>query len=222
MFNSKYSNVLTVILIIIIILIVGLLGFLGYDMYRKYFITKDTSSFIEEYDGQIGNKVKENVINEIDDGTLVNLVIDNTTSSQGGSSDNKIMYKEFEVVGKIEIPKTNIQYPILAKLTRRSIEVAVAVLYGPGINEPGNTIILGHNYRNGLFFSNNKKLVNGDKIYITDNSGRTLEYVVYDIFQTTESDTSFYNVDTGGIPEISLQTCTDDSKLRLIVRARAQ
>ncbi len=222
MFNSKYSNVLTVILIIIIILIVGLLGFLGYDMYRKYFITKDTSSFIEEYDGQIGNKVKENVINEIDDGTLVNLVIDNTTSSQGGSSDNKIMYKGFEVVGKIEIPKTNIQYPILAKLTKRSIEVAVAVLYGPGINEPGNTIILGHNYRNGLFFSNNKKLVNGDKIYITDNSGRTLEYVVYDIFQTTESDTSFYTVDTGGIPEISLQTCTDDSKLRLIVRARAQ
>ena len=38
MFNSKYSNVLTIILVIVIIAILGLVIFLGYDFYRKYYI----------------------------------------------------------------------------------------------------------------------------------------------------------------------------------------
>ena len=41
--------------------------------------------------------------------------------------------------------------------TDSAIEVAVAVLSGPGVNQVGNTLIIGHNYRNGTFFSNNKK-----------------------------------------------------------------
>ena len=49
------------------------------------------------------------------------------------------------------------------------------MLYGAGINQAGNTVIIGHNYRNGLFFSNNKKLNNGDKIYITDNNKNKLD-----------------------------------------------
>ncbi len=36
------------------------------------------------------------------------------------------------------------------------------------LNKPGNTVIAGHNYRNSRFFSNNKKLNIGDKIYVTD------------------------------------------------------
>ena len=73
-----------------------------------------------------------------------------------------------------------------------------------------------------MFFSNNKKLKNGDKIYITDNSGKKLTYTIYDKFETTESDTDFYQRDTGGKPEVSLSTCTDNSKARLIILARAE
>ena len=39
----------------------------------------------------------------------------------------------------------------------KALETSVVVLYGVGLNQPGNTTIAGHNYRNGLFFSNNKK-----------------------------------------------------------------
>ena len=53
MFESKYSKVLTVILIIVIIAIVGLLGFLGYDYYQKYIITKDTSDFVDNFQGEV-------------------------------------------------------------------------------------------------------------------------------------------------------------------------
>ena len=111
---------------------------------------------------------------------------------------------------------------MLEKVTKKSIETAVAFLYGTGLNEEGNTVIIGHNYRNGLFFSNNKKLNNGDKIYITDNSGKKLEYTIYQKFETTPEDTSFYQRDTDGKPEVTLSTCTDDSKARLIIFARAE
>ena len=95
-------------------------------------------------------------------------------------------------------------------------------MYGPGINQIGNTVIIGHNYRNGLFFSNNKKLNIGDKIFITDNDGKQLTYTIYNKFETTPEDTSFYQRDTGGKPEVTLSTCTDDSSARLIILARTE
>ena len=128
--------------------------------------------------------------------------------------------EDYEVMGTIKIPKTGIEYPVLETVTKRSIEIAVGIAYGPGLNEVGNTIIFGHNYRNGLFFSNNKKLTKGDKIYITDKTNTTVTYEVYNVYETTANDASYMQRDTEGRREISLQTCTDDSVGRIIVWAK--
>ena len=103
------------------------------------------------------------------------------------------------------------------------IEVAVAVQYplNATLNTEGNVVIAGHNYRNGTFFSDNKKLGNGDKIYITDLNGSKVEYRVYNTFITEANDNSIYNRDTDGKREITLYSCTDDLAGRLIVQARA-
>lgn len=220
MFESKYSKVLTVILIIVIIAIVGLLGFLGYDYYQKYIVSKETSDFVDNFQGDAtgdGNTTDGNTLNS-GENPLDKLNDTNTTSS----SSTKPMYKGFGVLGTMEIPATNLKYPILEKVTKKSIETAIAFLYGNGINQPGNSVIIGHNYRNGLFFSNNKKLNIGDKIYITDNSGTKLTYTIYNKFETTPEDTSFYQRDTAGKPEVTLSTCTDDSSARLIIFAKAE
>ena len=148
--------------------------------------------------------------------------IDRTNTVSGASGNEMPTYKGFNVVGTIEIPATDIEYPILEKVSRSSLETSVAMLYGAGINQVGNTVIVGHNYRNGLFFSNNKRLNVGDKIYITDNSKNRLTYTIYDKFETTPEDASFYSRDTGGVPEITLSTCNDDSSRRLIIFARAE
>ena len=97
---------------------------------------------------------------------------------------------------------------------------SVVQLYGPGPNQVGNTVIAGHNYRNGQFFSNNYKLQNGDIIYITDNAGNKLKYEIYNKYQTTPEDSDYMERNTDGKPEISLTTCTDDSKARIIIWAR--
>lgn len=217
MFESKYSKVLTVILVIVIIAILGLLGFLAYDYYQKYAVTQDTSNFVNDFEGeQDDQNVEDEEIANTDENPF-----DDIQDAQTTSGTTKKTYKGFGVVGTMEIPKTNFKYPILEKVTKKSIETAVAFLYGTGINQPGNSVIIGHNYRNGLFFSNNKKLNNGDKIYITDNDGKKLTYTIYNKFETTPEDTSFYQRDTGGKPEVTLSTCTDDSKARLIIFARA-
>ena len=46
--------------------------------------------------------------------------------------------------------------------------------------------------------------------------------IYYKKFVTDENDTSFYNRDTKGAREITLSTCTDDSKARTIVLAKEE
>lgn len=212
MFESKYSNFLTALLVIIIIGIIALLGYLGYTYYQKTHLNNDASEFVDSF---IEDAADDQNTTDGDGEALNN--IDETPIASG----SKKTYKGFNVVGTIEIPATNVKYPILEKVTKSSIEVAVAVLYGVGPNQVGNTVIVGHNYRNGLFFSNNKKLVVGDKVYITDNSGTKVTYTIYQKFEASENDTSFYTRNTNGAREITLSTCTDDSKARIIILAKA-
>ena len=128
------------------------------------------------------------------------------------------------MLGYITIPKTGVKEPILDTVTPETLNTAVATLYpsNPQLNEPGNVVIIGHNYKNGTFFSNNKKLSVGDKLQIRDNSGRELIYTIYEKFETSENDTSFYNRDTNGAVEVTLSTCTDDVKARIIILARVE
>ena len=118
-------------------------------------------------------------------------------------------------------PSSNVKYAILDNSSAKAMEVGIAMLYGPGVNKVGNTVLAGHNYRNGTFFSNNKKLNIGDKIYVTDLDGKRMTYTIYDKFETDDTDTEYMTRDTQGAVEISLTTCTDDSKARLIILAKA-
>ncbi len=124
------------------------------------------------------------------------------------------------MIGTIQIPKTKVKVPIVDKATPKAIKSAAGVLYGVGLNEVGNTVIVAHNYRNGTFFSNNKKLVAGDKIYITDTSGRKVEYIIYKTYIADETDFSYATRDTKGRREISLSTCTTDETKRLVIWAK--
>ena len=224
MFESKYSKVLTVILVIVIVAILGLLGFLGYDWYQKYFLENDALAFVENYTDEAKDDNNTEDENTAENTTATNPIdsIEKTNTVSGASGNEIPTYKGFNVVGTIEIPAIKLEYPILEKVSKSSLETSVAMLYGAGINQVGNTVIIGHNYRNGLFFSNNKRLNNGDKIYVTDNSKNRLTYTIYNKFETTPEDASFYSRDTAGKPEITLSTCNDDSSKRLIIFASAE
>ena len=211
MFESKYSGFLTALLIIIILGIVGVLGFLGFTFLKKYNTDKAASDAVDAFIEEVSDKD-----DDVEAKDAIDDVGDTPISSSGTRKING-----YDIAGTIEIPATKVKYPILDKVTKGSIETAVAILYGPGPNKEGNTVIVGHNYRNGQFFSNNKKLTNGDKIYITDYDGKKLSYTIYDKFETTAEDTTFYTRNTNGAREVTLSTCTDDSKRRIIIFAKA-
>ena len=96
-----------------------------------------------------------------------------------------------------------------------------AKFWGPEPNQVGNFCIVGHNYRNTKFFSKVPNLTNGDVIEITDSTGKTLKYSVYNKYEVDPSDISCLDQDTNGQKEVTLITCTNDSKLRVIVKAKA-
>ena len=241
MYESKYSSFLTVLLVIIIIAIVGCLAFGGYKVYEQFNSDKDANqyvnSFIDENKNNTNDTQNTNTNTNTDTNTNVDVEnneantntdtnslnqVQNTPGGTGGSStgNSSHTYKGFKVAGTIEIPKINLSYPILDDASPAAIETAVAMLYGVGPNQVGNTLIIGHNYRNGQFFANNKNLSKGDKVYITDLSGQRLSYTIYDKFETNLEDTEFLTRNTNGAREISLQTCTDDGALRLVLLAK--
>ena len=222
-----YSKALTVILIMIIVAVIGLVAYLGFDYYSRYRTNKDGEAFVDSLTEGVTvdapEDVSTNTTSEIENITTSSNET-NTTETSGGETSNKKRptYKGFYTLGSIEIPKTGVKYPVLEKVTKRSLETSVAVVWPENaeLNKPGNVVIVGHNYRNGVFFSNNKKLSKGDKIYITDLNKNRIAYTIYNIFEASDTDTKFYNRNTDGKREITLSTCTDDSSARLIIEAR--
>ncbi len=221
MIDKRYNKVLTVILVIVIIVIFTLLGFWGYDTIRRYFQEQDIDTALNEFNNSIiigggGNTIIQNTTNESFNFTIAG----NEVANNGGSENRVVTYKGFTVMGTIEIPAIDLEYPILERATKTSLEASVGILTGPGLNQVGNTVIVGHNYRNGTFFSRNKELKNDDEIYITDTSGNRVKYIIYNIYNTSADDADYITRDTAGQREISLSTCTDDSRYRLIIWAR--
>ena len=221
--NKKYSNFLTILLVVIIIAILVIIGVLGYKYYKTYVTKNSSQDFVDNFvdsstDGQKNNKNNDSTNDIQYDG-----IDEGEKTETDTSTGKKKQYNGFDVAGTIEIPATGLKCPILEQYTYspKALETSVVVLYGVGLNQPGNTTIAGHNYRNGLFFSNNKKLNIGDKIYITDSSGRRVAYTIYNKYEADENESDYITRDTQGVTEISLTTCTDDSKARLIILARA-
>lgn len=126
-------------------------------------------------------------------------------------------FKGFEIIGKLEIPKLNIDKYILKESTSKALKVSVTKLYGPEINEIGNFCIAGHNYNTML--KEIKNLEKKDKIILTDVFGDCVFYEVYDNYQSSPKDVSCLNQNTGGEKEVTLITCTPGAINRVIVKA---
>ena len=132
----------------------------------------------------------------------------------------------YKIIAKIEIPKINVTYSILqgetgsAEETEELLKISPLKFHGCEPNEVGNFCVVGHNYRNTKFFSKVPTLVVGDKVNLTDLTNRTITYEVYDMHTVDPNNTSDTTQLTGGKKELTIITCTNDSKQRVIVRCR--
>ena len=100
------------------------------------------------------------------------------------------------------------------------MEVAVAKYFGPEPNEVGNYCIAGHNYIRKNMFSELGKLEIGDEFTLTDNWHGEVNYTIYDKYKATPTQTQSLSQKTNGATEITLITCSDYSKKRIIIKAK--
>ena len=120
----------------------------------------------------------------------------------------------------LKIPKINIEYPVLSATSDALLFVSLNKYWGPQPNEVGNYCIVGHYYENGKMFGKLHKLKNGDKAELTDLSGNTLKYQVYNKYVVEPTDTRCTSQLTDGRKERTLITCTNGGKKRLVVKLR--
>ena len=123
----------------------------------------------------------------------------------------KIEIDNNKYIGKLEIPKFNIELPISSELNYDNLKIAPGRYSGSVYND--NLIIAGHNYSS--HFGKLSRLENGDSICITDVDGNKFRYEVSyaEILDGYDVD----KMETGDW-DLTLFTCTYDGQSRITVR----
>lgn len=167
---------------------------------------------------RINNQIKENeLVNVV---TEVKSQIDENKKIADDNLKVTTKYKGYDVVGIIKIPKINIEYPIINKTNDETMALSITKFWGNNVNDIGNFTMAGHNYFDGTMFSNTNKLTIGDTIEMTDLNGNVIEYKVFDKYVIDPNDVECVQSVKENTREITLITCINGRKNRLIVKAR--
>ncbi len=126
------------------------------------------------------------------------------------------------IIGSINIPKINVNYPIISDISEKLLKISPCRFYGD-ISDDSNLCIAGHNFDNETFFSKLPYLRSGDKIIITDNSNTSYTFRVFDNYEVNPSDLSpIYNTANNSNKELTLVTCNNQNNNRIIIKARLE
>lgn len=210
----------------------------SYYIYAEYDRNK-SEEVSKEILAEIKDKVDTTVKKDEDDKIVVILEVpgtqvdneektENQNNNQTKTNNTKIDTKtytskdgvKYTTEAILKIPKINIEYPVLSATSDALLFVSLNKYWGPQPNEVGNYCIVGHYYENGKMFGKLHKLKNGDKAELTDLSGNTLKYQVYNKYVVEPTDTRCTSQLTNGRKELTLITCTNGGKQRLVVKLR--
>ncbi len=201
----------------------------SYYIYAEYDRNK-TEQVSQEILAQLKYEESDDTIKKANDDTIVVILEDKEAQKQKEEIAKKLQvdtatYKsaegiEYTTEAVLEIPTIQLKYPVLSETSPDLLFVSLNYFHGPEPNEVGNYCIVGHYYQSGKMFGNLHKLKNGDIAKLTDLSGRTIEYEVYDKFVVKPTDTSCTSQLTDGRKELTLITCTNHGKERLVVKLR--
>lgn len=144
----------------------------------------------------------------------------NKEETQQSESLPELEFKGYKIEGIIEIPKINIKYPIIDHTNEETMKVSITKFWGPQANEIGNYTVAGHNNKDGTMFGKTKYLQIGDKIKLTSLKNKTIEYEIFKIYSIDPDDVSCVESVENGTREITLITCTNGHKNRLVTKAR--
>ncbi len=178
--------------------------------------------------GMVIYKYGSNQINEKESHEVVEAFSNIDFSKIDGESENQVQleYKGYKVIGLVKIDAIDLEYPILEigdidpESAKAPMKLSIIKYWGENVNDYGNLSIAGHNNKDGTMFGKTKKLKIGDIVELTDLTGQTIQYSIYDIFVTDPNDVSILLPKDEQIREVTLITCTNGNKERLILKAK--
>lgn len=145
--------------------------------------------------------------------------------TQKGENE-EVLLQGYKVIGIVNIPKINIEYPILdintynPEETKVPMKISIVKYWGGNVNDYGNLSIAGHNNYDGTMFGKTKKLEEGDIIELTDLQNIKIQYKIYSKFVTDPNDVTILESNNYESREVTLITCTNGNKNRLILKAK--
>ncbi len=120
----------------------------------------------------------------------------------------------------LSIPSLKIEYPVLTETSDELLKISLNKFWGGSPNTVGNYVIVGHNYKSGKMFGKLSQINIGDKVNLKDMSGKSLTYEVYNKYVVYPDNVACTSQMTQGLKEMTLITCTNGGKQRLVVKCR--
>ncbi len=149
-----------------------------------------------------------------------NLYINDSIGTE--ETDNNTIYNSNSfnsILCTIEIPSINLYYPVYNSYSEELLEIGLCKFSGSDLTQNSNICIAGHNYNNGLFFSNLSKLSVDDSIFLFSNNQK-IEYIIYEIFHVMPDEIDKVVSSNNKNKELTLVTCTNLNSQRLIIKAK--
>ena len=146
----------------------------------------------------------------INETSTSNQITEEVTASDGN---------KYTTEAVLSYPKLGIDYPVLSNESDKLLKVSLCKYWGPQPNEIGNYCIVGHNYKSGRMFGKLSMASNGDEVTLKSKN-KSVTYKVYNMYKVEPTDVSCTSQLTNGKREITLITCTNFGKQRLVVKAR--
>lgn len=127
----------------------------------------------------------------------------------------------YTIEARLTIPRLGIDYPIIKECSEELLKISLNKYWGNEPNAVGNYCIVGHNYKNKKMFGRLSEIVSGDIVELKNTqTGSTVKYSVYHKYIVEPTDTTCTSQLTNGRKEVTLITCTNYGKQRLVVKAR--
>ena len=146
------------------------------------------------------------------------------------TSDDKKEVKEYvggyEVLGQIKVSKLGVDVKVLNPVLNGtsyiddSLKNGAILYYGEGLNELGNTVILGHNTSSSFLGLKDAKV--NDAITVVDQKGTSKNYTIIEITECEPDDFSKFLPMEKNSREITLITCKTEGTKRLVIKAIAK
>ena len=193
-----------------------------YDRNKSEEISQEILSGIDDTTVQRNDEILTVILSQDDQSQVAveNEIAQNQVSPEKNNQNYTKNGKTYNIDATLNIPALGINYPVLSETSEELLKISLNKFWGPTPNEVGNYCIVGHNYTNKKMFGKLADIESGDIVELADSSGRKLKYEVYNKYVVEPDDVACTSQLTNGKREVTLITCTNHGKQRLVVKAR--